>query len=139
MLVAQSCPTLCNPMEWDSSVRQAPLSWEFSRQEYWSACLFPSLGELPDLGIKPCLLQCRHILYYLSHQGSPDITLSAREIVEMSGKFKLCFLEYHGIFSPNIFYASIEFTDMQIQRVDCIFFSPNIKFLKYVISYTFSN
>ena len=65
--------------------------------------------------------------------------VSVMEIVEMSGKFKLCFLEYHGIFFPNILYASIEFMDMQIQRVDCIFFSPNIKFLKYVISYTFSN
>ena len=47
----------------------------------------------------------------------------------MSGKFKLCFLEYHGFSSPNIFHASIESMDMQIQRVDCIFFSPNIKFL----------
>jgi len=34
------------------------------------------------------------------------------EIVEMSGKFKLCFLEYHGIFSPNIFHALIESMDM---------------------------
>ena len=25
----------------------------FSRQEYWSALLFPSPGDLPDLGIKP--------------------------------------------------------------------------------------
>ena len=71
--------------------------------------------------------------------GKLRYNVSAMEIDEMSGKFKLSFLEYHGIFFPNIFYASIEFTDMQIQRVDCIFFSPNIKFLKYVISYTFSN
>ena len=26
---------------------------EFSRQEYWSGLLFPSLGDLPDPGIKP--------------------------------------------------------------------------------------
>ena len=71
--------------------------------------------------------------------GKSRYNVSAMEIVEMSGKFKLCFLEYHGIFFPNILYASIEFMDMQIQRVDCIFFSPNIKFLKYVISYTVSN
>ena len=31
---------------------QAPLSMEFSRQEYWSALRFPS-WDLPDLGIKP--------------------------------------------------------------------------------------
>ena len=32
---------------------QAPLSMEFSRQEYWSALPFPSPGDLPDPGIKP--------------------------------------------------------------------------------------
>ena len=32
---------------------QAPLSMGFSRQEYWSGLPFPSLGDLPDLGIKP--------------------------------------------------------------------------------------
>ena len=32
---------------------QAPLSMEFSRQEYWSGYPFPSPEDLPDLGIKP--------------------------------------------------------------------------------------
>ena len=32
---------------------QAPLSMGFSRQEYWSGLPFPSLGNLPDPGIKP--------------------------------------------------------------------------------------
>ena len=32
---------------------QAPLSMEFSRQEYWSGLLFPSPGDLPDPGIEP--------------------------------------------------------------------------------------
>ena len=32
---------------------QAPLSMGFSRQEYWSGLPFPSLGDLPDLGIEP--------------------------------------------------------------------------------------
>ena len=31
----------------------APLSMEFSRQEYWSGFLFPSPGDLPDPGIEP--------------------------------------------------------------------------------------
>ena len=43
--VAQSCPTLCDPMD------QAPPSMGFSRQEYWSGLPFPSLGYLPDPGI----------------------------------------------------------------------------------------
>ena len=32
---------------------KAPLSTEFSRQEYWSGLLFPSPGDLPGPGIKP--------------------------------------------------------------------------------------
>ena len=32
---------------------QAPLSMEFSRQEYWSGLPFPSPGDLPYPGIKP--------------------------------------------------------------------------------------
>ena len=31
----------------------APLSMEFSRQEYWSGLPFPSPGDLPDAGIEP--------------------------------------------------------------------------------------
>ena len=32
---------------------QAPLSMEFSRQEYWSGLPFPFPGDLHDPGIKP--------------------------------------------------------------------------------------
>ena len=32
---------------------EAPLSIEFSRQEYWSGLPFPSPGDLPYPGIKP--------------------------------------------------------------------------------------
>ena len=34
-------------------VYKAPLSVEFSRQEYWSGLPFPSPGDLPNPGIKP--------------------------------------------------------------------------------------
>ena len=36
-LVAQSCPTLCDPMDCS---HQAPLSMGFSEQEYWNGCHF---------------------------------------------------------------------------------------------------
>ena len=36
-----------------SVARQTPLSMEFSRQEHWSGLPFPSLGGLPNPGIKP--------------------------------------------------------------------------------------
>ena len=36
--------------------RQAPLSMEFSRQEYWSGLPFPPPGDLPHPGIEPASL-----------------------------------------------------------------------------------
>ena len=33
--------------------QQAPLSVEFSKQEYWSGLLFSSSGDLPNPGIEP--------------------------------------------------------------------------------------
>ena len=51
--VAQSCPTLYNPM--DSGAHRAPLSMGFSRQEYWRGLprllqgLFPTLEWNPRL------------------------------------------------------------------------------------------
>ena len=50
MLVAQSCMTLCNPMD---LAHQAPLSIGFSRQEHWSGWPFLPPGDLPDPGIEP--------------------------------------------------------------------------------------
>ena len=38
---------------------QAPLSMEFSRQEYWSVLSFPSPGDLPN----PCCLICFKLLF----------------------------------------------------------------------------
>ena len=50
VLVAKLCPVLVNP---GTVARQAPLSREFSRQEYWSGLPFPSPGDLPDPRIEP--------------------------------------------------------------------------------------
>ena len=50
MLVAQLCPTLSDPMDFSlpgSSVH------EILQAQYWSGFPFPSLGDLPDPGIKP--------------------------------------------------------------------------------------
>ena len=35
---------------------QAPLTMEFSTQEYWSGVPFPTPGDLPDPGIEPVSL-----------------------------------------------------------------------------------
>ena len=68
VLVAQSYPTLCNPMDCslpDSSVhgispgKNAGVGFHFLLQ-----------GILPTQGSNPGLLHCRQILYHLGHQGS---------------------------------------------------------------------
>ena len=41
----------CNSTDYVAS--WAPLSMEFSRQEYWSGLPFPSPGYLSDPGIEP--------------------------------------------------------------------------------------
>ena len=51
VLVTQSCPTLCNPM--DCIAHQALLSLEFSRQEYRSGLPCVPPGDLPEPGIEP--------------------------------------------------------------------------------------
>ena len=50
---------------------QAPLSMEFSRQEYWSGLPCPSPGDLPHPGIEPRSAASQADSYRLSHQGSP--------------------------------------------------------------------
>ena len=47
LLIAQSCLILCDPI-----ACQAPLSVEFSRQEYQGRQPFPSPGDLPNPGIE---------------------------------------------------------------------------------------
>ena len=51
--------------------RQALLSMEFSRQEYWSGLPFPFPGHLPDPRIEPASPALQADSLPLSHQGSP--------------------------------------------------------------------
>ena len=50
--VPKLCPTSVIP--WTVAL-QAHLSLGFSRQEYWSGLPFPSPGDHPNPGIKPCI------------------------------------------------------------------------------------
>ena len=54
---------------------QAPLSMEFSRQEYWGALPFPSPGIFLIQGLNLCLLHWRQILYCLKSPGKPSHAL----------------------------------------------------------------
>ena len=51
VLVAQSCLTLCNPM--DCSPPGSSVHGISPRQEYWSGVLLPFPRDLPNPGIEP--------------------------------------------------------------------------------------
>ena len=56
--VTRSCPALCGPM--DYLAYQAPLSTEFSRQEYWSGFHFLLQGIFPTPGLNLSFLHLLH-------------------------------------------------------------------------------
>ena len=60
---AQSCPTLCYPMDHTPWTHQALLSMEFSRWEYWSGWPFPPPEYLSSPSLLHILLG-RQILYH---------------------------------------------------------------------------
>ena len=59
--VAQSCLTLCDPMD---VVCLASLSMGFSRQEYWSGLPCPPPGDLSTQGLSLCLLHLPHRTFF---------------------------------------------------------------------------
>ena len=68
VLVTQSCPPLCNPMDCSPP---GSLSMGFSRKNTGVGCHFLSPGIFPTQGWNPGLLHRRRVLYHPSHQGSP--------------------------------------------------------------------
>ena len=70
--VTQSCMTLCDPME--SLLPHGVSSpWNSPGQNTGVGSLSLLQGIFPTQGLNPGLLNCRWILYQLSHKGSPII------------------------------------------------------------------
>ena len=63
----QWCPIQCDPMDYIAC--QAPLSMEFSRQDYWNGFPCPP-GDLPNPGIGPRSPASQADFLLLSHQES---------------------------------------------------------------------
>ena len=70
-LVAQSCPTLCYPMDYNPPGSSVNGDSPGKNTEVGYHVLLQ--GIFPTQGSNPRLLHCRRILYHLSHQGSPRI------------------------------------------------------------------
>ena len=71
--VAQSCPTLCDPM--DCSPPGSFVHGDSQGKTTRGVCHSLLQGIFPTQGSNLGLLYCRWILYHLSHQGSPDHTI----------------------------------------------------------------
>ena len=67
MLVAQSCPTLCDPM--DCSPPGSSVLGDSSGKNARMGCQALLLGIFLTQGSNPGLTHCRQILCHLSHQG----------------------------------------------------------------------
>ena len=65
--VAQSYPTLCNPM--DCSLPHSSIHGIFQARVLEWIAISSSRGIFPTQGPNPGLLHCRQMLYHLSHQG----------------------------------------------------------------------
>ena len=72
-LVTQLCPTLCNPM--DCSPPGSSIHGDSSGKNTGMSCHALFQGIFPTQGSNSGLPQCRWILYHLSHQGSPYISI----------------------------------------------------------------
>ena len=71
VLVAQSCPTLCDPK--DCNLPGSSVQWDSSDKNSGVGCHALLQRICPTQGSNLGLLYCRQILYHLSHQGSPSV------------------------------------------------------------------
>ena len=85
---------------------QAPLSMEFSRQEYWSRLPFPSPEDIPDAGIKPGspILQADSLLSYIHPILSSTCNVFVEGISYVSYRisYSLDFADYLSVILAHI-------------------------------------
>ena len=86
-----------------TAAHQAPLSMEFSRQEYWKGLPFPLQRIFPTQGSNLGLLHCRQILYHLSHHISPFFPLmSLSKDIKFIYLFKESALSFIDLFCCSL-------------------------------------
>ena len=59
------------------TIAQAPLSMEFSRQEYWSVLSFLPPGDLPNPGVKP-----PHVLHLQVDAFTAELVIQCNSFLE---------------------------------------------------------
>ena len=108
-LVAQLCPTFCDPMDYSPPSSSVHVILQ-ARILEWVA-MPSSRGTVPTKGLKlhlQSLLHCRQILYPLSYRGSPMLRclVSPREGAESPGMDRCCQKSYSNPSRPLLFKGS---------------------------------
>ena len=87
---------------------QAPLSMEFSRQEYWSGSLFPIPGDLPNPGIEPKSPALAGGFFTISAPWEAPGRSSQR--VDKTGAWGLCQARFESLLShfPAVWFQASE-------------------------------
>ena len=79
MLVAQSCPALCDPMDYMPARLLCP--WNSPDKNTGVGCHSLLQGIFPSQESNSGLLHCRQILYHLIHQGNPIFKLDDAKLL----------------------------------------------------------
>ena len=144
------CPQLLSSVRLPATawtvVHQAPLSLGFSRQEFWGRLLFPSLGDLPDPGIKPVfpsLMAVLHV-YYLSAKPGGRLLKEPKMILARMiwigtdpvmwvppHCFDFCHLYQNSFMLWNVFNSSYFCLPITLSVTLLLFLFPEFFFLTY--------
>ena len=88
---------------------KAPLSMEFSRQEYWSGLPFPSPGNLSDPGIKP---ESPTLPAYW--RLSETLHMWQKSLISIS-----CFYNYYQISSSHVWMWELDYKESWVLKNWC--------------------
>ena len=130
-LVAQLCPTDCNPV--DCSPPGSSVHGNSPSKNTGMGCHALLKGIFPTQGSNPGLLHCRWILYHLSHQGNHFFPY-----INTWNNFQGSWLESHGIInlgketSKSACFCSV----CQENKKSLSKISPFFSFFKLLLSYS---
>ena len=108
-LVAQSCPTLCDPR--DCSLPGSSVHGDSPGKNTGVGCRALLQGIFPAQGLNPGLPNCRQFLYHLSEEGSPLFPLAV-----------IFFLRFFFFWMGTVFKAFIEFVTLLLHGFMFCFF-----------------
>ena len=98
VLVAQSCPTLC---DWPHGLQSSRLFclWDFPGKDTGEGCHFLFQGIFQTQGSNPNLLPCRQILYWLNYK---DVVLLSLDQIRSDQSLSRVWLFIEDVVLPRL-------------------------------------